>query len=36
MSALDEAWPWVGVALFCALAVAVPATIAHLLVLYGG
>jgi len=36
MSKLDEAWPWVGVLLFCALATAVPSIIAHLIVLYGG
>jgi hypothetical protein len=34
--ALDDAWAWVGVALFCALAAAVPSVIVHLIVLYGG
>jgi len=36
MSKLDEVWPWIGVALFCALTVAVPSVFAHLIVLYGG
>jgi hypothetical protein len=36
MSKLDEAWPWIGVLLFCALAATVPTVIVHMLVLYGG
>lgn len=33
---MSEAWAWVGIALFAALAAAVPGIIVHLLVLYGG
>jgi hypothetical protein len=33
---MSEVWAWIGLALFAALAGAVPAVIVHLIVLYGG
>jgi hypothetical protein len=33
---MSEAWAWVGLGLFAALAAAVPSVFLHLLVLYGG